>query len=402
MIAAEGRHRLHLREASGSTIASMPMEAAAGLTTRQIASVSPTPSGGWLVSNVSKVGVVRFGRTEIAIEPKVPLERLFYLLARGQGWGAWFEDSINLGTVSDLYPAISEAFAEMTERALATGVLRSYVEVRSSEPAVRGKWMISEQIRIRHGLPLPSEIQFDDFTSNTPENQLLRSAARRLLSEPTLPMAVRARLRRIDRDLADVSVLARGARLPIVHINRRSLRYQPAIALAQLILTNGSLDHRVASTAATGFLLDLPQVFEKFVEVEVTHAVRAHGGEVLVQHSSLLDREGHAHIKPDLLWRRHGRVHAVFDAKYKAEKPAGFPNADVYQMLAYCIRHELSNGHLVYAAGNETPRQYVVEQAGVVIVCHSLALDQSPAEMSNQVERIVDAAMAASFGSQTR
>lgn len=371
------------------------MDAAAGLAARQIASVSPTPSGGWLVSNVSKVGVVRFGPTQIAIEPKVPLERLFYLLARGQGWGTWFEDSIALGAVSDLYPAISEAFAELTERALNSGVLRSYLEMRSAEPAIRGKWMISEQIRIRHGLPLPAEIQYDDFTSDVPENQLLRSAARRLLSEPGLPSAVRARLKRIDRNLADVSVLARGACLPIVHFDRRSIRYQPAVALAQLILTNGSLDHRVASTAATGFLIDLPQVFEKFVEVEVTRAARRFGGEVLAQHTTSLDRDGLAQIKPDLLWRRDGRERAVFDAKYKAEKPAGFPNADVYQMLAYCVRHELSSGHLIYAAGNEIPRRYLIEQAGVTIICHSLALDRSPAELTHQIDQIVDSAVEA-------
>ena len=26
----------------------------------------------------------------------------------------------------------------------------------------------------------------------------------------------------------------------------------------------------------------------------------------------------------------------MIDAKYKAEKPAGYPNADLYQLLAYC------------------------------------------------------------------
>jgi len=39
----------------------------------------------------------------------------------------------------------------------------------------------------------------------------------------------------------------------------------------------------------------------------------------------------------------------VVDAKYKAEKPSGFPNAGVYQMLAYCLRLGLPEGHLVNA-----------------------------------------------------
>lgn len=381
---------ISLREAAGSTIESMPVETAAGLAARQIATVSPTPSGEWLVSNVSKVGVIRLGGVQVMIEPKVPLERLFYLLSRGRGWGSWFEESVSLGTIAELYPAIAEAFTGWAERALSTGVLRGYREMRSAEPAIRGKWLVSEQIRIRHGMPLPAELQYDEFTADIAENQLVRSAIRRVLAFLGLPDSLYARLKRIDRQLAGVSVLARGGRLPVVQFDRRNARYRPVVALAELILTNGSYDHRVASTAATGFLLDLPRVFEQFVEVEVTQAARPHGGEVVAQFESALDRDGYARIRPDLVWRSSGRVRAVFDAKYKAEKPAGFPNADVYQMLAYCIRHRLTTGHLIYAAGNEVPRSYVIEQAGVEIVCHSLALDSSPAEISRQIDEIVD------------
>ena len=42
-------------------------------------------------------------------------------------------------------------------------------------------------------------------------------------------------------------------------------------------------------------------------------------------------------------------VSAVINAKYKAEKGAGFPNAALYQMLAYCTALRLPVGHLVYA-----------------------------------------------------
>ena len=69
---------------------------------------------------------------------------------------------------------------------------------------------------------------------------------------------------------------------------------------------------------------------------------------------------------------------AVIDAKYKAEKPSGFPNADLYQLLAYCNVLGLSVGHLVYAAGNEQPARHVVRQAGTEIVCHALNLSELP------------------------
>jgi hypothetical protein len=56
---------------------------------------------------------------------------------------------------------------------------------------------------------------------------------------------------------------------------------------------------------------------------------------------------------------------AVIDAKYKATKFANYPNADVYQMLAYRVRFGLDTGHLVYAKGEEEPRIHEVIGHGI-------------------------------------
>jgi 5-methylcytosine-specific restriction enzyme subunit McrC len=69
---------------------------------------------------------------------------------------------------------------------------------------------------------------------------------------------------------------------------------------------------------------------------------------------------------------------AVADAKYKAEKPSGYPNADLYQLLAYCTVLGLKVGHLIYAKGNEDPVRHVVRGADVEIICHAPDLDQPP------------------------
>jgi 5-methylcytosine-specific restriction enzyme subunit McrC len=83
---------------------------------------------------------------------------------------------------------------------------------------------------------------------------------------------------------------------------------------------------------------------------------------------------------------------AVVDAKYKAEKPAGYPNADLYQLLAYCTVLGLRHGHLVYAKGNENPARHVVRGSGVEIFCRAIDLDQPPdlllAQMSDLAEKI--------------
>ena len=82
---------------------------------------------------------------------------------------------------------------------------------------------------------------------------------------------------------------------------------------------------------------------------------------------------------------------AVVDAKYKAEKPSGFPQADLYQLLAYCTVLGLHVGHLVYARGNEDPRVHSVVGADVSIHCHTLDLAQSPCVDPGAGERVVGA-----------
>jgi 5-methylcytosine-specific restriction enzyme subunit McrC len=78
----------------------------------------------------------------------------------------------------------------------------------------------------------------------------------------------------------------------------------------------------------------------------------------------------------------------VADAKYKAEKPAGFPQADFYQLLAYCTVLGLRDGHLIYAKGNEGAAIHEVRNSNVTIHCHSLDLKASPDEILGALKGI--------------
>ncbi|MGI8754670.1 MAG: restriction endonuclease, partial [Acidimicrobiales bacterium] len=77
-------------------------------------------------------------------------------------------------------------------------------------------------------------------------------------------------------------------------------------------------------------------------------------------------------------------------AKYKAEKPSGFPNADLYQLLAYCAVLGLREGHLVYAQGEEVPRLHEISGTDVRIHCHTLDLALQPAALLTQVQTLAD------------
>ena len=95
-------------------------------------------------------------------------------------------------------------------------------------------------------------------------------------------------------------------------------------------------------------------------------------------------------MKPDFLWTGRDGRKVVVDAKYKAEKPDGFPNADLYQLLAYCTVLGIPTGHLVYAKGNETKRVHAVAGSGVSIHCHTLDLAVPMSDLLAQVADLAE------------
>lgn len=79
-------------------------------------------------------------------------------------------------------------------------------------------------------------------------------------------------------------------------------------------------------------------------------------------------------IEPDLTWYDNDdKPVAVIDAKYKtitAGKRG--PNADMYQLTAYCSPLGLRGGHLIYEKGDTASHAVEAVSADITIYCHAL------------------------------
>jgi 5-methylcytosine-specific restriction enzyme subunit McrC len=365
----------------------LPHSIAAAIGSLRIATVIPARQPGeYDVSNIRKVGVVVIDGVVVRIKPKTPIQRLFAMLSYARDPDAlWRDDTVGFDRDDDLYSVIAFAFANFLERALQAGPSKGYVEREEALAMVRGRWRITDQLTRRAGQPLPLEISYDDFVEDIPANRILKTAAMRILRFPLLPGPVVTKLRRSLRLLSDVTPLVPGAPLPPVTADRASKAYRGAIDLARLILANASLEHREGSKIGNGFLVDLWTVFEDFVSSAIQATAQRTDQDVRVQLKSALDRRQRVRIAPDLAWVEKGSVTACADVKYKAEHYGQFPNADIYQMAAYCTRFKLTEGHLIYAAGDAEPRRVEVIN-GPVIVQHTLSLNSPFAELLQQVE----------------
>ncbi|MFJ9952576.1 McrC family protein [Kitasatospora sp. NPDC091207] len=383
---------------------SVPLDDAAGralAASGVLESAVPDPyrTGHWLLRAGSLVGAVRVpvpgtGRSlTVRIAPKTPVRRLFFLLGfsldPAQAWRRGRDGTVDSGAYDDVVPALAHAVERQLDAALRQGVLQGYRQVEESALVVRGRIREAEQIRRHFGRTPPVEIAYDAYTADIPENRILRAAAETLLRLPGVPGPVRRRLAHHRVRLVDAEPLVRGHALPAWQPSRLNARYQPALRLAEVILAGSSPEHRPGELRLDGFLFDMNVLFEDFVTGALREAAREHGLTGRLQDRHHLDTARRIRMRPDLvIHAADGRTPvAVVDAKYKTEKSGVYPNADLYQMLAYCTALGLTEGHLVYAAGREEARVHEVRGAeglggrGIRLHQHALDLDTGPAEL---------------------
>ncbi|GLU49006.1 McrC family protein [Nocardiopsis ansamitocini] len=393
--------RIELVEHAPATGHPLPAAIGQALAATSIVTASPDPytPGRWLLRAGSKVGAFSISTSDgagepvtVRIMPKVPIARLFFLLGYSiNPGGSWREEHVEVGEQDGVLPALAYAVERQIGLALRPGLLQGYRPVAESAMLVRGRIREADQIRKRFGAVLPVEITHDEFTTDVAENRILRGAVERLLRLTEVPSDVRRRLLHHRARLAKVTPPVPGQPIPAWQPSRLNIRYQPALHLARAVLEGMSPEHTTGELRINGFLFDMNRLFEDFVTVSLRESLRGTGLTGVLQDSQHLDEAGLIRMKPDfVLYGPAGVPVAVADAKYKAEKRAGYPDSDLYQMLAYCTALGLSEGHLVYAKGNGPHTAHQVRHTGVVLHQHALELDQAPTGLLTDIAALAD------------
>ena len=364
------------------------------------ASPDPYVPGNWRVKALGKVGVATVTgpggeAVTVRIGPKMPIARLLFLLGYSLNAKGWRAEDVPLGEEPDLLPALAYFFERQAGHALRQGLLQGYRTTEETSLVVRGRVREADQIRRHFGRFPPVEIVHDEYTTDIAENRLLRTACERLCRLTSgVPADIRGRLLRLRVRLAEITPVETGHPLPRCQPTRLNARYHHALRLAELVLRGASVEHRPGDVTVSGFLFDMARVFENFVTVALREALAGSGGRCALQATHHLDVQQAIRMIPDLVYRAaNGAPLAVADAKYKAEKPEGYPDADLYQMLAYCTALDLPEGHLIYAKGNAPHAAHRVRHAGITLHQHSLELDQPPdgllADVRSLAQRLV-------------
>lgn len=357
-------------------------------------SISPTvgESDRFDLKPSSVVGSIHLDDLDIVILPKVPFDRLLFILSYSLGRVRGVAASTDLEQADDLVEAIVAAFVHQVGRAIARGVQQDYRTIDESALTLRGRLRIGDQIRRRFGPFPPAEITYDDYTVDTDMNRILRAATDCLLRMRLRSSRSRASLRAIEARLDGVSLVPFDPRrIPTIRFTRLNERYRGAVGLATLILRSSSFDLGHGDAPASSFLVDMNAAFEDFVVEALRDALRSTPG-VLVQgargHSLHLDLETRIKLEPDLSFWVHGECRWLGDVKYKRVRSFEYPNADLYQVTSYAIATGLSDATLIYAKSEGDPGTHHIVNVGKTIHADGLDLTVSPAEILAQIEQL--------------
>ena len=333
-------------------------------------SVNPDPEDGyWNVKAKQWVGGFTIDGLRIIVRPKINPQNLFLLLEVGLPPDAWLPEAIDYAETHDLLPALISFFARTAETTLARGHYHSYRHEEEDLLALRGRLDFQRQFR-RGGLLVPMACSYDDFTADVAENRYLKAAMQLAIRVAGVPPIDRGRLMRLLVALEDVTDAPVDADdIERITFTRLNDHYLPAMRLARLILANLTLQDQHGDTTASAFMLDMNNLFERFVTERLRDELSGRL-EVEGQKSSALDTNERVTIKPDLLFKRDGVSVGVADIKYKLRdadetaKTSQFRNinepsgnyagsvgaapADYYQLLAYTTALDHPSGTLIY------------------------------------------------------
>ena len=410
--------RIELREYGRRVVAlgDEQVRALNGVGNGQYLSVEPGEQPGyWLVTAHNYVGSINVGGLQVLVRPKIPLRNLFLLLEVGLKERDWHDETVRFETIGDLLPALVSFFARTTETTLARGLYHSYREERDRLVALRGRVDIARQLA-QPGVVIPTACSFTEFTADLIENSYLKAAVSRALRVAGVQPIDRRRLMQHLVTLEDVGdVPHRHTDDDRVVFTRLNEHYKPALRLARLVLANLTLRDAVGETQASSFMLDMNELFERFVTERLRRELWGRL-EVKDQHRDRLDEERTVAIRPDLVFRSGGSHRFVADIKYKlTDDTASGRHPDYYQLLAYTTALDLPEGVLIYCldanrpddhddsgspvrssgsleptapAGTPAVSSIRVRHAGKVLHIYALDLSGSATDVARNVDRL--------------
>jgi 5-methylcytosine-specific restriction enzyme subunit McrC len=300
------------------------------------------------------VGVVRFTNLDVHVRPKyagntLALLKMLDFTRSTSGFRRLINDRTFEPEGVHLLEIIVNLLCEETEHLIRRGLLRRYRSHDDLLPVLRGRLDHRAQLLRRFGQLDQLHCRFDEHDTNHAEHQLLLTAldfARPIVESQELRRWLDRLIGEFSQVCTPISQPADFYRRQIVY-DRSNDRYRTAHELSYLILDHIGLDdlfRTSGSLRARSFMIDMNQLFEKFVSKLFSESLQDSQFDVTTQkrfQASIVGTHSgipYTTLKPDLVVRNlsDGSIVPV-DLKYKLYDQSRISTADLYQVFTYAV-----------------------------------------------------------------
>lgn len=391
-------------------LVTLSWEGAQHLSQTGLVEVLPAGRDTWRLIPSGAVGSVRVEGLSVRVLPaaSLGLTQLFFLLDHAAD-DAFLASAVQARDDDELWSSVAESMARLAHQALAAGLLRGYRRVDEALTTVRGRIRLGDQIRRHPGMTIPLEVTYSEFTPDIAENRILRTAAHRLQFLPELPDATRRRLAMVDARLSDASLIGQGAPVPAWTPSRLNARFQDALSLADRIVRRISVEVEDGHAASAAFVAEMPELFERYVEAELTAALDGRGGRLLhnpvVNLDSGTEADGdtssgrhrapagdgdHISVRTGLVYEVDGEPAATFVPTYPTDRRTRA--AEHYRLLAACTALGVDRAYLVYPAQrrDDSPQPRRIVHTDISIVEYPVDLSGGPADSRRAIVELAE------------
>ena len=314
------------------------------------------------------VGVISIGDSAIEILPKIeglnedsnaPQVRhnLAKMLVTALDIAVLEGDIANMAKQGTVLEVLIRLFCKYLWNALRQGMVRRYEPYEDDLVVLRGRLDIARQLRANSAKSHILSCRFDEFTEDTPINQIFKAALRLLvrLAGSYETQRLSAELLNCFQEVADVH----RSFLPWhrVKTDRLTDRFEPLLKLARMFIENTPPDVTAGTSVGFALLFDMNKLFEEYVgrmcqRVFMKDSIRVTlqgPSEYLVQRDRANMVFG---LRPDVVAREGQNYSWILDTKWKRLdgeiSKEGVSQSDMYQMYAYAKRYDVAKVVLLY------------------------------------------------------
>ncbi len=315
--------------------------------------VDPFQEGLLQFKAYSHIGVAQFTNFSISITPKFSeigklIELIDYVYDLDLEIFPESESKFE-GERHMISEIIITTFVKKCQKLIRQGLFKSYNNHEDDLPFLRGKLLVSQQIRNQANTKLQFSCKYDEFEYNNLDNQIILYCLRRIYYL-TINEKRKKEIRILIQEFSDLvdDIGISSDDFAKINYNQMNSHYKKIHELCRLIIGNIQITnfYKQKLRFINSFFIDMNIVFEKFIFKLFAEFYPLHAKDQESDIAWKTENEGKTiqSITDILIFEKdQNTVHTIIDTKYKTD----LTNADRYQLEHYIHDHKKTEAYVI-------------------------------------------------------